>query len=44
MTNGWNDREASVQSRANAHPQYHQLENREINVPDEHHQAGEEQE
>ena len=44
VTEDWHDRDTSVQSRANANPRQHQLENREINVPQEYNQAGEEQE
>ena len=44
MTKDWHDCDASVKSRANADKRQHQLENREINVPEEYHQADEEQE
>ena len=44
MTKDWHQRDASIKSRANADPRQHQLENREINIPQEHDQAGKEQE
>ena len=38
------ERDAAVESRAKADPRQHKLENCEINVPQEHREAGEEQE
>ena len=44
VTEDWHERDASIKSRASADPRQHQFENREINVPQEHNEAGEEEE
>ena len=43
MTKDRNERDASVESSAKSDPRQHQLENSEIDVPQEHSQAGEEE-
>ena len=36
MTKYWDERDAAIESSAKADPRQDQLENREINVPQEH--------